>query len=431
MASKKVLIITYYWPPAGGISVLRCLKFAKYLREFGWEPIVYVPENADYPSYDDTNSKDIPEGITILKYPIWEPFSLFKKLSGRKKSDNANPVYQRDKKPSLIDKFSIWLRGNYFIPDARAAWIKPSVKYLSEYLSNNPVDALLTDGPPHTNTVIACQLSKKFSIPWLADFQDPWTQVDYYKMMHIGRRADGIHKRLEQEAFRTAKKITIASPTWKKDLESIGANNVDVIYWGYDEDDFAPITPQKNTDHFVILHAGILGFDRLPDKFIKAVGDLAKANSQFRKKLLLKFYGPVDFELKELVQKEGLEQNTLFGGNISRQKVLEELMNANLLLLLLNKADNAQGRLPGKLYEYLRAYTPILCLGPEHSDASHILKETQTGDSLEYNDYEGIFKTITRAFEHKSMDFKPQNIQQFDIKNQTEKVAGYLNEISS
>ncbi|MCD6367231.1 MAG: glycosyl transferase family 1, partial [Bacteroidales bacterium] len=244
---KKVLIISYYWPPAGGISVLRTLKFTKYLRKFGWEPIVYAPQNASYLYLDKNNFDDIPENIEIIRRKILEPFNLFRILTGRNKNDTSNPVYATSRK-SFLDNFSIWLRGNFFIPDARCLWIKPSVKFLTGYLKENPADAILTDGPPHTNTVIGMRLAQKFNIPFLADFQDPWTQVDYYKMMKIGKRADKKHHRLEQEVFRVAKKITIASPTWAKDLEKIEAKNVDTIYYGYDEEDFKNITNQKGNN---------------------------------------------------------------------------------------------------------------------------------------------------------------------------------------
>ena len=199
---KRVLIISYHWPPSGGVGVLRCLKFSKYLRQFGWEPVVYIPMNANYLLRDDSNRKDIPDNIEILRHSIREPFGLFKLVSGRKKDDPADPVHVRQKK-SFIDNFAIWVRGNFFIPDARCLWIKPSVRYLKRYLKDHPVEAIFTDGPPHTNTVIGQRLSSELGIPWLADFQDPWTQVDYYKLYKIGKLADRRHKTLEQQAFKT------------------------------------------------------------------------------------------------------------------------------------------------------------------------------------------------------------------------------------
>ncbi|MDD2564263.1 MAG: glycosyl transferase family 1 [Salinivirgaceae bacterium] len=428
---KRVLIITYYWPPSGGVGVHRCLKFAKYLRDFGWEPIIYTADNAQYPYFDETNFIHIPEGITILKQPIWEPYSMFKIASGRKASSSMNnPVHVRDKR-SWVDNLAIWIRGNFFIPDARKFWIKPSVKYLSAWLKENPVDAILSDGPPHTNTEIACRLPRKFDIPWLADFQDPWTQVDYFKLLKLTPWAYRKHSNMEQMALKTAKKTTIASPTWKRDLESIGAHNVDVIFWGYDEQEFQK-TEQKLDTKFSITHAGLLGFDRLPETLFKILGELKSENPQFAADLKIDFPGSVDYSIVEELKKNNLFENCWLPGNISRINAIERTFNSQILLLPLNKAENAQGRIPGKLFECMRAKRPILCLGPETSDVKTIIESTKTGMSFHYDDYDGIRKFITdkyNLFLNNENIVTPLELEQYSVRNQTAKIAEYLNSI--
>lgn len=429
---KKVLVISYYWPPAGGIGVHRCLKFVKYLPHFGWEPVVYAPQNAQYPYLDETNFKDIPKDITVLKRKIFEPFNIFKFVSGRKPTDSANPVYVRDRKLKLIDKLAIRIRGNLFIPDARSFWIRPSVKYLVKYLNENPVDAIITDGPPHTNTVIGCRLSQKTGTPWLADFQDPWTQVDYYNMLKIGKRADKKHHKLEQETFNTARKITIVSPTWKKDLESIGAKKVDVVYWGYDEEDFPEKNPEPDNE-FSIVHAGQLGYDRKPDTFIKVLAQIKNENPQFAENLKIKFAGTVDFDIIEMIKKEGLADNFQSLGNIPRPKALELCMKSHIQFLPLNIAANAKGRIPGKLFENMRAERPILCLGPENSDVAKIIEKTNSGQSFEYDDFDGIKSFIVTTFEKykkNSNTVNSKGIEEYYVKNQVKLISDYLNEIS-
>jgi glycosyltransferase involved in cell wall biosynthesis len=432
MNKKKVLIISYYWPPSGGIGVHRCLKFAKYLRDFGWEPIVYAPKNAAYPYFDETNFKDIPEDITILKKPIIEPFNLFKKLSGRKKSDSANPVYVRDKRRGWIDELSIWIRGNLFIPDARALWIGPSVRFLKKYVQHNPVDAILTDGPPHTNTVIGCKLAKATGIPWLADFQDPWTQVDYYNMLKIGKKADKKHRRMEQESLRTAAKITIASPTWAKDMESIGADNVDPLFWGYDDDDFPEEFPSLD-DVFSIVHAGQLGYDRRPDTLIKLLGKLKNEHPEFGRLLRIKFAGTVDYAITSMIKDAGLENNYEAPGNIPRPAALNMTLSAHMLLLPLNIANNAKGRIPGKLFENLRACRPILCLGPSNSDVAKIIAETNAGTSCGYDDENCLKSFILERFElftKGENQISQGNIEKYSVRNQVKKLAGFLDNIT-
>ncbi len=429
--NKKVLIITYHWPPSGGISVLRCLKIAKHLRSFGWEPVIYKPKNAQYEFLDSTNEKDIPNNITILEYPIREPFNIFKKFSGRKKEDSQNPVYVRDRKRKTIDKIAIWVRANFFIPDARALWIRPSVKYLSKYLQKNNIDAIFSDGPPHTNTAIACQLSKKFNIPWLADFQDPWTQVDYYKMFPISKIAHRKHCIMEQETFKYAGKITIASPTWAKDLERIGAKDVSPIYYGYDEDDYNTLEI-KSDKSFSIVHAGLLGLDRSPDTLIKVLADLKKEIPEFTEHLKIKFAGLVDYSIKECIKNNNLINNFQDCGKLSRVEAIKLIFEGEILLLPLNKAENVLGRIPGKLFELLRVNKPILCLGPNNSDSSNIIAETNAGKTFDYDDYSGIKEFVKNKFDQYIMGSTigtTVNIEEYSNYNQTKRVAEFLNQI--
>lgn len=429
---KRVLVVTYFWPPSGGIGVLRNLKFVKYLRDFGWEPIVYTVENPSYPFLDVNNEKEVPEGIQVLKGRIWEPMSMFKKLSGRKKTDPLqNITVTTSSKKKTIDKLGIWIRGNFFIPDARAGWIKPSIKVLSKFLEENKVDAILTDGPPHTNTVIGMRLSQKFNIPWLADFQDPWTQVDYYQLMPIGKRADAKHRALEQEVFKTAKKITIASPSWKRDLERIGAKNVDVIYYGYDEVDFKSFE-RKKTNFFKIFHAGLLGDDRNLSCFFEVIKELIDEKPELKDIIRIEFAGEVDYSNKEAVKINGLEEITTFHGMISRKDVIEHYETSSLLLLPVNRSENAQGRIPGKLFECMRSFVPILVFGPSNGDVKHIVESNKLGISVEYKTEKEQQKSYVVSILNRFLQDVPllesNDISDYSNFKLTQKLAGYLDE---
>ena len=430
---KKVLIITYHWPPSGGISVLRCLKFAKYLRDFGWEPVIYTAKDPAYQYYDYNNEKDVPDGIEIHKIKISEPINAFKKLSGRKKEAPMQEITSVSaKKRSKIDEFAMWVRGNFFIPDARCRWIKPSVKYLKKYLENNHIDAILTDGPTHTNTVIGMRVSQHFGIPWLADFQDPWTQVDYYAKMHIGKRADRKHKALEQEVFRTASKLTIASPTWKTDLESIGAKDVSVIYYGYDEDDFQNYRIQKD-EHFTFFHGGLLGSDRNPENFIRALQRLRKELPQQGANIRIRLAGEVDLSVANLIEECGLNDVTTYLGMIPRAEVYNEFSKASMLLLPINKAANAKGRIPGKLFEMLRSGKPILVFGPNDGDVKSIVEEKKRGKSFDYDQAYDIYTYLHSSIISGSVSEFDHNgdVSEFSNKLITKKIAHYLDEITT
>ncbi|HTN45260.1 MAG TPA: hypothetical protein VL098_02865 [Flavipsychrobacter sp.] len=431
---KKVLVITFYWPPAGGITVLRCLKLVKYLRNFGWEPVVFTVDNPSYQFIDLNNEKDIPEGLEVIKGKIFDPTELFKRISGRKKKEAlVNITNLTDKKHSWIDKIGIWIRGNFFIPDARMLWIKPSVKALGTYLQHHHIDAIFTDGPPHTNTVIGMKLAEKFGIPWLADFQDPWTQVDYYQEMMIGDRAHRTHSRMEQNVFRTARKITIASPTWKRDLESIGAKNVSVFYYGYDEADFAGYE-KNSTGIFKIFHGGLLGNDRNPTVLFEAIREIILEQPSWKEHIAIRFAGQVDHAVKRSVEVNGLEANTLYLGQIPREEILENYADSALLLLPINRAANAQGRIPGKLYEYLRAQTPILVFGPDDGDVKAIVESKQLGVSFDYSTPVSVLKDyllplMKAFFAGESMSVNA-DVSEFSNENQTLNIARYLDEIT-
>ena len=207
---KKALIISYYWPPSGGAGVQRWLKFVKYLRDFGWEPVVFCPENPEYPETDTSLFKDVPPGLEVLKLPIWEPYQAYKKLLGQKKEDKINAAFLSEtKKNKTLEAISIWIRGNFFIPDARKFWISPAVKFLRRYLEKHSADVIISTGPPHSTHLIAMALATGSGIPWLADFRDPWTNIDFYKFLKLSSWADHRHHKLEMEVLQKANAVSV------------------------------------------------------------------------------------------------------------------------------------------------------------------------------------------------------------------------------
>ena len=429
---KKVLIISYYWPPAGGIAVHRCLKFAKYLREFGWEPVICTADNPEYPILDEGNYGDIPEGATILKTKIWEPYKFFKLITGKKKEERIHNVFLEEEKAGLRHKLGIWIRGNIFIPDARKFWISPSVKYLSKYLKENPVDVLFTNGPPQSTHMIAYGVKKNLGIPWLADFQDPWTQVDYFPQLMLNPISKRIHYAMEQRVFNTADKVTICSNTWKHDLESIGAKDVGVIVWGYDEDDFRNVSvPLSNK--FSLSHFGSLGPDRNAKTLWKALSIIAGENSEFKKDLEIELTGFIGHVIIDEINSLGLSENLKLSGHISRKKTIERMHRSQILLLILNDMPNVKGRLPGKLFEYLASRRPVLVIGPEESDASKIVKGVNAGYTCDFPDLEKTIMTVKELYakyKNGNLDSNQTDISQYSNRNLTKKLAGYLDQIS-
>ena len=229
-SKKKVLIITYYWPPAGGSGVQRWLKFMKYLRDFDIEPIIYTVKNPSYPILDDSLLSEIPEGIEIVKQPIFEPNSLLSIFGSKSKNESAGFL---DPNPSFLGKIMQYIRANYFIPDARKYWIKPSVRFLSNYIEKNAVDVVITTGPPHSLQLIGLQLKKQKGVKWISDFRDPWTEIDYFHQLPLTKKATKKHHILEEEVIRKSDMILVVGDTMKKKFLKY-SDSIEVITNGFD-----------------------------------------------------------------------------------------------------------------------------------------------------------------------------------------------------
>ena len=399
---KKVLIITYYWPPTGGAGVQRWLKFSKYFRQFGWEPIIYTPSNPDFPINDDTLLKDVPSDLTVLKTQITEPYDIYRKIMRKKKTDAVNQGFlSEEKENTLLQSAMIWVRGNFFIPDARKFWIKPSVAYLSHYIKQHKIDAVISTGPPHSMHLIAMGLKQKFNIPWIADFRDPWTQIDFYSQLKLSSFADAKHKKLENQVLTQANKVVTISPSCGKDLEILGNRTVDIITNGFDTDDFTPIAiggDSKVSDGFMFHHTGALNKDRNPYTLWKVLGDLCKQNLELKQDLILKFTGKTDAIVLESLKQQGLEANFQKLEYMPHSEIVKSMVQSPILLLPLNNTPNNAGVLSGKLFEYLAAKRPIFGVGLPNADAASILKETQAGVMVDFDDYEGTKKQVLNLY---------------------------------
>jgi glycosyltransferase involved in cell wall biosynthesis len=429
---KRVLIISYYRPPAGGISPHRCLKFAKYLPQYGWEPVVATVENPTYFFYDVSSFKDISHDLEVIKTKIWEPHNLFKVFAGIKNKDRFPDVFVEENKTNLITKIGIWIRGNLFIPDARMFWINAAVKQIEKYLKQHPVDVVFSNGPPHSAHMIAYKLKKKLDIPWLADFQDPWTQADYFQKLMLNPVSKKIHQAKEQLIFKNADKITICSDSWKNDLEAIGAHDVGVIYWGFDDDDFK-FGVSNNANKFSIGHFGRLTPDRNPLTLWKVLADISAEKNDFAHDLEIELAGFNSHSILESIQNFGLRDNLRIVEHVTRKEALIKMKNSSVLLLILNEAENVNGRIPGKLFEYMAVKRPVLIIGPEESDAAKIAVQTETGTICAFDDYiktRSVILNLYAQFKKYKLQDIQSTINSFTNKKTTGELVKYLNQIT-
>jgi glycosyltransferase involved in cell wall biosynthesis len=431
---KKVLIISYYWPPCGGAGVQRWAKFAKYLPEFGWEPIVYTPENPEMPVVDHSLDKDV-VNVKTIKQSIWEPYSLYKKFTGQSKDTKIQTGFlKEDKKPGLTEKISVWLRGNLFIPDARKFWIKPSVKYLVNYLKEHPVDAVVSTGPPHSMHLIALGIKRKLNIPWLADFRDPWTNIDFYKDLLLSKWADNLHHQQEQKVLTNSDKICTIGNTMKSEFinKEIIPEKIKVITNGFDEDDLA--IGNINLDKkFSIAHIGTLVPSRNPVKLWQVLKELVEEDQEFKHDLEIKLIGKTDLSVMEELKNKNLLQYLVKVEHVPHDDVIHLQQQSQLLVLLLNNTPNAKGVLTGKFFEYLASGRPIFCIGPEDGDVAEIIRETNSGRVVGFDDDKKMKEVLMQyyyLYKEKKLNLSPSGIEKYSRKNLTAQLSDVLNSMT-
>lgn len=431
---KKALIITYYWPPGGGAGVQRWLKFAKYLPQFGWEPVIYTPENSESPAEDYGLLSDIKPGMKVVRKPIWEPYDLYKFAIGQKKSAKINAGFLTEKqKPGMAEKISVWIRGNLFIPDARKFWIKPSVKFLKKYLNDNPVDVIVSTGPPHSMHLIALKLKERIGIPWLADFRDPWTNIDYYNQLMLTKAADAKHRKLESEVLEKADAVISVGKTMNEEFKNMAADKTKffVVTNGFDEDDL-PSGKIHPDEKFSLLHLGSMNKARNPEVLWKVLGKKIQEDDSFKKDLSIRMIGKTDITVRSSVLQSGLADFTEYIDYIPHIEAMKKLMQAQVLLLPLNNAPNAKGILTGKMFEYLAARRPVLCIGPENGDAAEIIMQSGAGLCVHFNNEAGMGNAIHELYSSwRSKNFKLrfEGIENYSRRKLTADLAIILDKI--
>ncbi|NVN18103.1 glycosyltransferase [Muricauda sp. HICW] len=421
---RKILVIAYYWPPAGGPGVQRWLKFVKYLPDFGIEPMVYVPENPSYPIVDEKLLKEVPASIKILKQPIKEPYGWASLLS-KKKTKTISSGIIKEKDPSFIEKVLLWIRGNLFIPDARKLWVKPSISYLAKVIADEGIETIITTGPPHSLHLIGLGLKKKYNIQWIADFRDPWTSIGYHKKLRLTESSQAKHKALEKGVLVKADKIVVTSHTTKAEFEAITPKPIKVITNGFDND----LRPVQLDANFTISHIGSLLTGRNPLGLWQALQELISENENFKHSLRIQLAGVVGEEVLQSVKDFGLTSYLEQLGYLSHDKVLETQQKSQLLLLLEIDSEETQGIIPGKLFEYLNAKRPILAIGPKGWEAGAMVERHQAGTMSLHSDIVTLKNVLLNAFhqyEKGTLVCNSEGVEQYHRKALTESLANFI-----
>jgi hypothetical protein len=420
----KVLIITYYWPPAGGSGVQRWLKFVKYLQAFGIDPVVFTADNANYAKEDTSLLSEVPKNIEILTLPIWEPTDL---LFWKKNKQQKNGVSNISKGGLLS-----FIRGNFFIPDPKIFWVQPAVNYLQKYVDKNEIDAIISSGPPHSMHLIAQKLQQQNDVKWLADFRDPWSDLYYNKDFNQSSFAKKRNKKLEEGVLKNADCILTVSLTLQQEFSKI-AKRVEVITNGFDDEVSASkkVTLDAN---FSISYIGLLPKQSNPEFLFKVLKELCQESLSFKNDLQINFIGDISEEVKIEIESNNLTENSSFLGYVSHQKAIAYQKRSQVLLLLIPNVEDNKGILTGKVFEYLIAKRPILAIGPEEGDLATILAETNAGVVINFDAEEKLklqINKLYRQFKRGELIVNATNIQKYHRKELTKNLAVLLKSLNS
>jgi len=418
---KKVLFITYYWPPSGKASLHWPLKIIKYLPKYGWQPSVLTVKEDTFSQKDETLLEHISPELRVIRTKSYEPFNIYKKFIGKKEDDQlvASETISKSNR-SLSHIISIWLRMNLFIPDARVGWYFPAVTSAIKLMKEEKIDAIVSIGPPHSTHLIGKKISKKSNIPHVPVFIDPWVNIIYYKDFKRNKITLSIDNHLEKTVLQNAKAIVFVTETMKNDYINKynfieGKSNV--LYWGYNEEDFERIiVNKKQKEEKVLVHAGNIFSYQNPNYFWKQI----KKENEKGNKIRIKFIGTVDPEIKKSITKEGLNGITEYCGFLPYNEMLKNISEADFLLVCATEPRHV----PGKLFEYLRTGNPIIAFGDNNEEVKRILKNSNAGMIFNYDESgEEFFANYI------NLKPEPSYVARFDRKRISEELSKILDAI--
>ena len=387
------------------------------------EPIVYCPENPNYLKTDESLLREVSNDTTILKTPVTE----VSKFAFRPKKKTTTGVAN-----ATNNKLLSFIRGNFFTPDAKVLWVKPSVEFLTDYLTENPVDVIISTGPPHSMHLIAQQLKKSFDIPWMADFRDPWTDLYYNKDFYQLGFAKRKNKRLEEKVLKTADVVVTVGNELKKYFDRFNSN-VEVITNGFDDevDNHEKI---ELSQKFSLSYIGLLPKSSLPTNLLMAIQRLIDENSDFKNDIELNFIGDIHESVSALIHELQLSNYTNFFGYVPHKEAIKYQKSAQVLLVLIPNVNGNKGIITGKVFEYMAANRPILALGPINGDLQSILTNSNAGTIIDYDDYAKIKSVLIELytkFKTQKLAITSKGIEKYHRRNLTKQLAAIIKQIKS
>lgn len=418
---KKVLIITYYWPPAGGPGVQRWLQFSKHLPKFGLQPIVYKPQNPSYPIKDA--SLDASQKVRVIEKSIFEPYALAEVLSKSNSKTISSGIIKSKKKQSWKERMMLYIRGNFFIPDARMLWVKPSISFLKDYIQNHEIETIITTGPPHSLHLIGSGLKEIYpELQWIADFRDPWTTIGYHSALKLTEKSKQKHLSLENYVLNSADQLVVTSFQTKAEFEQKTKTPIEVITNGYEEIS----VDAELSENFTVSHIGSLLNDRDPKILWEVFSELIEESLVFKDFFELKLIGKISESVLKSAHEAGLKNFVSVVGYLNHKDAVESQRTSQMLLLIEIDKPETRGIIPGKLFEYLASKRPILAIGPEGWDVGKIISETHSGDCFTYDEKKRLKSYIEKSFKaflNGKLKAGTKNIEHYSRRNLTQKLT--------
>lgn len=432
---KKVLIITYYWPPSGGAGVQRWLKMSKFFHQFGIEPIIITVDEkkASYPVIDNSLTAQIPENIRVYRTNTFEPLNIYKNL--KKNKEIPQPGFANEVNPTFIQKVVRFIRGNFFIPDARVGWNKYAYKQCVDIINTENISAIITNSTPHSTHLVGLKLKNKFNLPWIADFRDPWTDILYYKMMYHTKIASYIDKRFERKVIETADYITGVSSSLLELLsDKLKIRNNEkfiLVPNGFNPEDFSSESnPPK--DVFTIAYTGTLSSDYKLETFVQSLKQILKTNPTISIKVNM--LGKIDDGVRQIFKNENIEHILEIRDFAPQKEAIQLLKDGTCILLVIYPTLRNEGLLGTKLFEYLASQKPIICIGPVNGDASKIINECNAGKTIDYNDKLGITTYIQMLIDkwkiNANLDLSDDNYLKYSRVYQAKEFSQLINKLN-
>ncbi len=394
---KKVLIITYYWPPAGGPGVQRWLKFARYLPDNGWEPVILTVRDGSYPAVDESLLRDVPEGLEVYKTKAGGPFRWYNALKGKKGNNVSVALIRKEKRAGRFDRLAVWIRSNLFIPDARKGWKRYALREIPKILAEHNCLAIITTGPPHSTHLIGLKVAAQTGLPWIADFRDPWTTVYYNTMMPRTRLAEWMDKLLENRVLANADAVLTVGEGMKQEFMG-RAKRVEVFTNGFDRADMFSGLKTHATDQFLMLHTGNLASNQQASGLWMALAAISAEDPGFARALKIQMVGNTDGAVLERIAECGLQDYLEVVAYVPHLEATRRMAEASVLILIIPDAPGSKSILTGKLFEYIGSGTPVVGIGPPDGDAAAILSEAERGVMFDFPDSDGVKGYIRKLY---------------------------------